>query len=210
MAYKMKGSSFYGRGNQSKSSPAKNLGSFIDGKRATYADAELAAAKGGNVTHTNEEAQKKADSQGKKEGEQLKKGAYKGPGGKEQKAFDKAKSDDARAQESIERRSRNKKKDEGRKSRGNSTLADKEGYRGGEKKKNEAFDKANSKIKTEKSKKPLTGEDYQGVKGASKTINTKSAKKGTDQGGTKNTKDYARETKEAKMKELKDKVNKKN
>jgi len=213
MVFKMKGSSLYGRGNQSKSSaakmydkaaPMKLKGSFIDGERATYADAEAAAAKGGNVTHTNAEAQKKADSQGKTDSDQLKQGAYKGPGGKEQKAFDKAKSDDRRAQDSIETRSRNKKKDEGRKSRGNPTLADKDGYRGGEKKRNEDFDKKNSKIKTEKSKKPLTEDDYQGVKGASKTVNSKGAKIKND-GGTKSTKDYDRESKKKKMQELKNK-----
>lgn len=201
MAFKMKGSSLYGRGNQSKSSPAKNLGSFIDGERATYADAEAAAAKGGNVTHTNAEAQKKADSQGKTESDQLKEGAYKGPGGKEQKAFDKAKSDDRIAQDSTEKRAKILKT-----SARATGKRDKDGYKGTAPRRasDRAFDEKNSKIKTEKSKKPLTKDDYQGVKGASKTVNSKGAKIKND-GGTKSTKDYDRESKKKKMQELKNK-----
>jgi len=197
---------------------AKNMGSFIDGERATYADAEAAAAKGGNVTHTNAQAQRKADSQGTESGDQLRNAAYKGPGGKEQKAWEKAKADDTRAQNSMETRSGNKKKDEGRKSRGNPTLADKDGYKGTAvyRASNKAFDEKNSKIKTEKGKKPLTGDNYQSVKGASKTISTRGAQKSGDTnsgdyktfGGAKNVKDYAREKKQAKRKALKDKTNK--
>jgi len=213
MAFKMKGTSMH-MGTSSHKAAMKPgpplVGSFIDGERATFDEAEKASKEGKAVTHTNKEAIKKAKKQlnngeiSQSEYDQLSTKKYAPE--KNKKEFNKAKSDDAKAQASTEKRAKILKTSA--RATGDRNA---EGYKGTKEKRaaDAAFDKKNSKIKTEKSTK-LDGSDYQGVKGASKTINTKSAKKGTDQGGTKNTKDYARETKEAKMKELKDKVNKKN
>ena len=211
MAFKMKGSLFYGKGNQSKSSPAtaKNLGSFIDGERATYADAEKAFAAGGNVTHTNDEALKhNADAVKNATTEKEKKDAretqaaqikanYKGPGGKGQKAFNQAKIDDRKAQDSIEQTSKNVKIDNRRKAAGHSTLANKKGYKGtlGQRYSDEAFDEKNKDIKTTKETMPNTKGTRQIVDGAHTTVSSKGARKNPDKGEVyvKNKADYRKE-----------------
>lgn len=205
----MKGSSMH-MGTSSHKAALKPgpplVGSFVDGKRTTYDEAEAADAEGKAVTHTNKEADKKAKDLLKKgeinqsEYEEVAKNKYKPKGKNEQKAFNKAKADDAKAQALLEKRKAvlsgkiktGKRDEDGRQGT--------EGKRKGE----AAFEKANETIKTEKSNKPLTGDAYQGVKGAETTISNKAAQK-SSAGGTKNTKDYERESKKKKMDLLKNK-----
>lgn len=182
------------------------VGSFIDGERATFDEAEKASKEGKAVTHTNKEAIKKAKKQlnngeiSQSEYDQLSTKKYAPE--KNKKEFNKAKSDDAKAQASTEKRAKILKTSA--RATGDRNA---EGYKGTKEKRaaDAAFDKKNSKIKTEKSKKPLTGDDYQGVKGAEVTISNKAATFASTGGGTKNTKDFKREAKAKKMEELKKK-----
>jgi hypothetical protein len=184
---------------QMGSSPLKRVGSFIEGERATYADAELAALEGKGVTHTGKEAEKKAKSQLKNkeisqdEYDMTKTNKYKGPGGKEQKAWEKAQSDDRKAQDSTEKRAKILKSSERK-----TGARNKEGYKGTEIKRaaDAAFDKKNAQIKTKTDK-----NDQQLVKGSSLTISNKKAKKDL---GTKNKADYTREENAEKRKAFSD------
>ena len=222
MAYKMKGSSLYGKLNlnkggqanmpdgRAKSSAFQRVGSFVDGERVTYDAAKEAEEKGGNVTYTNKEADKRNKENLKSDNANIRKEAerfakmkeYKGEKGKE-KEFAKAKRDDAKAQMLLEKRKKNLA-NKGKKSAG---TMDSEGRKGSSAKtaSEKAFEEKNKQIKSETTTKG-SGEKHQGVKGASKTISTKGAKKGTT--GSKNKADYQKEARDKRLAELKAKANK--
>jgi len=161
------------------SSPAKNLGSFVDGERTTYAEARQAEREGGNVTYTNDEANirnrenlKSTDPSVVSEAQSFirnttGKNEYKGEKG-EEKEFQRAKDADRKAQLILERRKKNlakKGKDAG--------LMDSEGRKGssGKIRAEKSFEEENKKIKTKEGK-LKDGTPTTQVKGASTTITT--------------------------------------
>jgi hypothetical protein len=193
---------------QAKDSPAKNLGAFVDGERVTYDAAREAERGGGNVTYTNKEQAKRnkedlksKDKQTRENAEQFERmEGYKGEKGKE-KEFAKAKSDDAKAQKILEKRTKNLAK-KGHKDAG---VMDEEGRKGTTAKihSDKAFEEANKNVKTYKDEK-----GNQIVKGAEKTWNTEGANPKGKSSGTKNVDDYKKEKKAKKIAELKAKANK--
>ena len=219
MAFKMKGSSLYGkinlnRGGQAskpdgraKSSAFQVAGAFVDGERTTYDAARKAESEGGNVTYTNREQRRRNEEDLKSEDKQTRENAeqyaamkpYKGEKGKE-KEFEKAKKDDAKAQKSTEYRAKIKSGEISKSEAGFNR--DSEGYlqnRHGQGQK--AFDKRNKNIKTKTDK-----EGVQVVKGAEKTINTPGANPKGYNVGSKNVDDYKKEKKAKKIAELKKKA----
>jgi len=223
MAFKMKGSQLYGKlklnrnmddssqpDGRAKSSVFQKAGAFVDGERVTYDAARAAEEEGGNVTYTNKEAEKRneenlksTNKQTRAEAEQFTKmKPYKGEKG-EEKEFNQAKIDDAKAQALLERRTKNLAK----KGHRDAGVMDEEGRKGSNAKieSEKAFEEANKNIKSETVVKE-SGEEHQGVKGASKTISTTGAKKGTT--GSKNKTDYAKEARDKRIAELKAKANK--
>ena len=140
------------------SSPAKNLGVFVDGERVTRAEGLKADKAGGNVTWTNKDADWKLDQDIKSDDPEVKSKAeeskkivesnpeYKGEKGKE-KEFNKAKLDDAKAQQLLEKRTKNLAK----KGHRDAGVMDEEGRKGSNAKitSEKAFEEANKEIKTE-------------------------------------------------------------
>jgi hypothetical protein len=219
MAFKMKGSSLYGkinlnRGGQAskpdgraKSSAFQVAGAFVDGERTTYDAARKAESEGGNVTYTNREQRRRNEEDLKSEDKQTRENAeqyaamkpYKGEKGKE-KEFEKAKKDDAKAQKSTEYRAKIKSGEISKSEAGFNR--DSEGYlqnRHGQGQK--AFDKRNKNIKTKTDK-----EGVQVVKGAEKTINTPGANPKGYNVGSKNVDDYKKEKSDKRTAELKAKA----
>ena len=218
MAYKMKGSparlgTIQGTAGHTsalkmmkeKAPPLKLRGAFVDGERATYDAARKAESEGGNVTYTNKEAKKRNKEDLSSKDKSVKSNAesfvrnttgdneYKGEKGKE-KDFARAKAADKKAQELLERRTRNKN----RKGKKNAGVMDEDGRKGSNAKiaSEKAFEEKNKDIKSETTKTP-SGEAHQGVKGASQTISTKGAQKGTT--GSKNKADYKKEARDKKI-----------
>ena len=109
----------------------------------------------------------------------------------------------AKAQMILEKRKKNLA-NKGKKGAGK---MDSEGRKGSNAKtaSEKAFEEKNKQIKSETTTKG-SGEKHQGVKGASKTISTKGAKKGTT--GSKNKADYQKEARDKRLAELKAKANK--
>jgi len=185
--------------NQRKGSMAKDLGGFIGGKRATFEETLAAEEEGKAVTYTDKEAQKKLDDNLKKATtdeektdaqmaiDLAKRNKYKGPGGKEQAAFDQAKADDKKAQMLLEKR---KKILSGETKTGKH---DAEGRQGsiGKTAEEKAFEEKNKYLKTEAEEMDAAGVHY-GVLGSSKTISSEGALKGSS--GSKSKVDYDNET----------------
>ena len=153
MAFTMKGSKFYGRGNQSitKKAPTKNLGSFIDGERATYEDTRKAEEEGENVTYTNREAflRNKENKNSSDPEEALSYTNFENDIRKNNKNTKKtaaeieAYNNDRRAQNILETRTDNIK------GKGSKGLRDAEGYLlNNTGRENKAFEERNNKLKT--------------------------------------------------------------
>jgi len=190
--------------NTTKKPGAPKLGVFVDGERVTYAAGRKAETEGGNVTYTNKDADNRnkedlssTDKTTKMNAEQYVKNTtgdqeYKGEKG-EEKDFARAKAADAKAQELLERRTRNKK----RKDRKDAGVMDKDGRKGSNAKiaSEKAFEEANKEIKTVEGE-LKDGTKTQSVKGASTTINKGNANKGVY--STKNKSDYKKENKTSK------------
>ena len=230
MAYKMKGSSLYGKlklnrnmddssnpDGRAKSSAFQRVGSFVDGERVTF-DAALEAEKEGKaVVHTNKEATRRTKRDLKSKDEQTRKGAeqairnwkeapYEGEKGKKG-AHAKAKAADRKAQDLLERRTNILKTSE--RATGD---RDAEGRKGqpGKRSSEKAFEEKHKDLKTVDVK-DASGKKSKSAAGASRTVvygdaHKKQSSTDTSMQSIKSKKDYDAEKEAARRKVIRDRT----
>jgi len=198
MAYKQKGGSpfhrNFGIGSPAKASPVKRVGSFVDGVRVTFADALIAEEEGKAVTFSNKDAIRKNeldlksdDKDTRLDAEGLKRNWENVPVilTKEEQ---RAKNADEKAQRLLEKRT---KILSGEIKTGDRDI---EGRQGGAEKRlsEKEFEERNQFLQTQETSEGMDPDNvHSGVVGATETISTEAAQKGSS--GSKSYADYLAE-----------------